>query len=238
MANKQITEEQKMYSNIGITIENSEAMVRQVGMFLESVSRKGNEVTLKGVASMATKEPIEIKTSLRSILYLNTKSVQRVKPFGITAWKQFYELETGEMQTITPGYTFYVNVLVHNETHIGYALTFKTLVALNSKVFEAYLNGEMYTGRKELFPFNMGKTEVPTVNGNMVINFGLLNGNSGIKITNSQGVQVGVSYKHLPNSVSSMCAQLKQIVSSEKMQKAQSAPEMAQILEGFKGSTM
>jgi hypothetical protein len=242
MSNTQITntvtEEQKIYSNIGITLEKPEAQVRQVGMFLEKVIRKGNEITLNGYTSMATKEPISVQTSLRSILYLNTKSVQRTHPFGAIAWKQFYELNTGEPATIKPEYTFFVNVLVHNETKIGYALTFKTLVALNSKVFEAYMKGEMYTGNKQLFPYEMGTTEVKTLNGVMVINFGHLNGNCGIKIKNAAGIQVGLSYKHLPNSVGAMCAQLKQLVSSEKLQKAATVTEAAQILEGFKGVTL
>lgn len=231
------TETQKAYANIGITLEKQETLVKQVPMFLESVSRKGNEVTLSGIASLATKEPIQVQTSLRSILYLNSKSVRRVHPFGFNAWKNFYELEIGEKVSIKPEYTFFVNVLMHNETKVGYALTFKKLVPLSNKIFEAYLHGETYvTTPNELFPFNMGKTEVQTLNGTMVVNFGFLNGNSGIKLTNAQGIQVGVSYKHLPNSVYTMCAQLKQIVSSEKLQKAGTVTEMAQILESFKGT--
>ena len=232
-----INESEELYNNTGIVVK-PESMVKQVGMFVESVSRNKNKVTISGIKMLSTKEPISMNCSLRTIKYLNTKSVQGAHPFNFTQWKNFME-NSDETATIKAAWPFYISLLVDAETNIGYSCTFKKLVPLTNKIFESFMNGETYDRNdKETFPFNLGSTEIKTINGNMVISFGLLNGNNGIHITNAKGIKLNVSYKHLPNSVGAMCAVLKQIASNERIQKTETVEEVKNILEGFKGTTL
>jgi hypothetical protein len=229
---------ENILNNTGITLSNTEAMVKQIGFNLTKVVRNGNKISLYGKENaLETAKNVFIETSVRTIQYLNTKSVKRVTPFKKSEFERLMKQAEGEI-SLMPAYTFFVNVLVHNESNIGYALTFKPLVALNAKIFEAYLKGETPKSHTKLFPYFMGESIIPTKNGNMKVNFGNLNGNCGISLTNAQGAKVGLSYKHLPNSVYAMAQKISEIAKNEKVQTAQTSQQLSEILEGFKGSTL
>ncbi len=233
-----VNKPENILNNVGITLSNTEALVRQENFLLTEISRNGNRVTLKGKSSaLENAEEITIISSVRAILYLNTKTEKRVTPFGKAEFKNFIKQTEGQI-TLKPKYSFFVNVLIHNESGLGYALTFKRLVPLNKNIFDAYLKGEIPKSIPKLFPYFMGTSVISTKSGKFEVNFGVLNGNCGIKITNPQRVQVGLSAKHLPNSVYAMCAKIAQMAKSEAVQNAQTSQELTEILEGFKGATL
>lgn len=237
------TTEAAIINNSSIVLEHEGAKVKQIGLYLHTIARNGNSITIEGfktgnaITKGNEREKVTVNTSYRTIKYLNTKSAKvgnkSQHPFSAKAWAEFNEKPiTGE--PIKPAYEFFVNILAEAQTGAGYALTFKRLVPLTEKVFLSYLKGEQAKEPKEI-PFSLGYTKLETKNGALTVNFGLLNGNSGISVTNANGVKLNISAKHLPNSISGMCAALSKIVKSEAVQTAPTVEKAAAALEMLKG---
>ncbi len=217
----------------GIVLEKENSTVNVRSGLLQSVSRNGSEVVLH-ITKHGSDKVMGIKANLRSIQYLNTKSVKRVRPFGESEFKTFLNSERGSM---TPKYNFGVYALCEKSTGIAFGLTFKQLVPLTDKVFQQFLKGEKWNPIQDI-PFKLGQTELPTKNGNLRVDFGRFNGNSGVAVTNPKGIKTELRAKHLGNSISQMCKTLKEIVSSEAIQKAETVEQIETILESFKPATM
>ncbi len=236
MANMAKYEESEVLSMHGIVLEKENSYVEQKGLFLQEINRAGNKVTLKGFKTLSGKEPVEYVTTVRSCLYIHEKSQNRQKAFSRA---QSEQLQKSTECTLKPAYSFYVNVLVEHSSKVGYGLTWEKLVFLNETIFQAYLKGEQPKKVPEIVPFEMGVTTVKTTEGQAKVMFGLLNGNSGIKVVNPAGVmQKLATGKHTRAGVPSLCNYIKNVLQNKELMKAKTTEEFKEIYSSFNSTSM
>lgn len=224
--------EKEILSMNGVVLEKENSYVQAASLVLHSISKAGAAITLHGEQNG---KKVAIAANARSLAYLHEKTSKGKRAYSRAAIQQLVNSETGEVKG---AYPFEVHPIREISTEIVFSIPIRKLVPLTEKIFNAFLKGEKWQPMKNI-PFVLGTTVVPTKNGEMLVNFGRYNGNSGISVYNSKGVKVPIAAKHLPQSIGGMCAALKAIISSEKLQTAANTEAAKKaILENFKAPTM
>lgn len=256
MANKETVvtmySEAEILNATGIVLEKPNSMVKHSYMQYAAVEKVApKKYNLVGVNGEKT--PI----NERSMKYLHEKTHKGVHAVSRKQLEELYAASTPF--TLKFAFPFFVNVIAEKSTGIGFALTWAKLVPLNAKIFNAYLEGVQAKIPAEV-PFELGQTIIyakPAVKAgqkpelkayatiqegkqpSFMVQFGRYNGNSGITVQNAKGATIkNVNGKHLGNSISVMCATLRNLAVSEKFAMAETTEEAKTILEGFKGTGM
>lgn len=193
--------------------ENSRVFVSSIK--LQEIEKTGAKAfVLKGIGM--NNKPVSIPVNERSMKYLYEKSSKGIgKAFTLNGLKEYFNSEIGTV--IKPKFEFFTHVLREQETKIGYGITFKKLMPISAEMLNKYLLGasfkEVSTVKAKTYPFNLGSIKVQNKAGLYYeINFGKLNGNSGISVSGNKFKLTG---KHLPNSVEGVLRTLKEQMNTE-----------------------
>jgi len=202
----------------GIILSKENSKVYQRNFILGNVSRNGNVITLHGLHGETQ------KCNVRGFSYANQKKVKGKKPFNTEAWNSIMESEI--VEGVKPNYNYRINVICEATTRMGFAVTFKPLIPLTAGYFQAMLEGKEPKAEKTV-SFVLGSWEGKTKSGlPLPVNFGLLNGNSGISIYGTT-----LRFKHLPNSVHSLAVAVKGILEKPEIQQAKEIWEVQRAIK-------